>query len=127
MSEKKERIVICCSDEKEIPEKVREKVLVKLGHGLGGRGNVVMTRLNDDDLKKIDSLVEVEVFKSRSEAAAFFIKEGIQARTDLVEKVMPTVEKIRELRKQAKESLGKVEEEKSETPKDEEAEIEIQD
>ena len=126
MSEKKERIVICCSDEKEIPEKVREKVLVKLGHRLGGRGNVVMTRLNDDDLKKIDSLVEVEVFKSRSEAAAFFIKEGIQARTDLVEKVMPTVEKIRELRKQARESLGKVQEEESETSTDEEVEIQIQ-
>lgn len=110
---------ICCSDEKEIPEKVREKVLVKLGHRPGGRGNVVMTRLNDD-LKKTDSLVEVEVFTSRSEAAAFFIKEGIQARTDLVEKVMPTVEKIRELRKQARESLGKVQEEDSETSTSEE-------
>ncbi len=69
-----------------------------------------MTRLNDADLERIDALVEVEVFKSRSEAAAFFIKEGIQARSDLVQKVMPTVDKIRELRKQAKESLGKVEE-----------------
>ena len=126
MSEKKERIVICCSDENKIPDKVREKVLMKLGHRLGGRGNVVMTRLNDDDLKKIDSLVEVEIFKSRSEAAAFFIKEGIQSRTDLVEKVMPTVEKIRELRKQARESLGKIQEEESETSTTEELEIEIQ-
>jgi len=126
LSEKKERIVICCSDENKIPDKVREKVLMKLGHRLGGRGNVVMTRLNDDDLKKIDSLVEVEIFKSRSEAAAFFIKEGIQARTDLVEKVMPTVEKIRELRKQARESLGRIQEEESETTTSEEVEVEIQ-
>jgi Arc/MetJ-type ribon-helix-helix transcriptional regulator len=66
-----------------------------------------MTRLNDDDLKQIDALVEVEVFKSRSEAAAFFIREGIQARKDLFQKVMPTVDKIRDLKEQAKKSLSK--------------------
>lgn len=93
--------------EGEDAEKIHEKVLMKLGKHLGGRGNVVMTRLNDDDLKQIDALVEVEAFKSRSEAAAFFIKEGIQARKDLFQKVMPTVEKIRELKKQAKKSLSK--------------------
>jgi len=48
----------------------------------------------------------VEAFKSRSEAAAFFIKEGIQARKDLFQKVMPTVDKIRELKEQAKKSLS---------------------
>jgi len=74
--------------------------------GPEGRGNVVMTRLNNEDLSRIDALVEVEVFKSRSEAAAFFIKEGIQTRKDLFEKVMPTVDKIRELKEEAKRSLG---------------------
>ena len=91
--------------EGEDAEKVQEKILMKLGKHLGGRGNVVMTRLNDEDLKQIDALVEVEAFKSRSEAAAFFIKEGIQARKDLFQKVMPTVDKIRELKEQAKKSL----------------------
>jgi hypothetical protein len=109
MSEKEDDkcVVMCCPEEgSEIAKKVREKVIMKLGE-LEGRGNVVMTRLNDDDLKNIDALVEVEVFKSRSEAAAFFIKEGIQARKDLFQKVMPTVDKIRELKEQAKKSLGK--------------------
>jgi hypothetical protein len=86
-------------------EEAHDKVLMKLGKRFGGRGNVVMTRLNDDDLKQIDALVEVEAFKTRSEAAAFFIKEGIQARKDLFRKVMPTVDKIRELKEQAKKSL----------------------
>lgn len=95
--------------EGEDAEKIKEKVLMKLGKELGGRSNVVMTRLNDDDLKKIDALVEVEAFKSRSEAAAFFIKEGVQARKDLFQKVMPTVEKIKELKEQAKESLSREE------------------
>ena len=87
--------------------KIKEKVLMRLGKELGERSNVVMMRLNDDDLKQIDALVEVEVFKSRSEAAAFFIKEGMQAREDLFQKIMPTVDKIKELKEQAKESLSK--------------------
>ncbi|MCK4933547.1 hypothetical protein KAS06_02645 [Candidatus Bathyarchaeota archaeon] len=116
-----EELSACCEGESGKPHKLmikmrcpegeddacHEKVLMKLGKHLGGRGNVVMTRLNDDDLKQIDALVEVEAFKSRSEAAAFFIKEGIQARKDLFQKVMPTVEKIRELKEQAKKSLSK--------------------
>ncbi|MCW3994097.1 MAG: ribbon-helix-helix domain-containing protein [Candidatus Bathyarchaeota archaeon] len=115
-----EELGACCKDESGKPhrhvikmlchegedaEKVHEKILMKLGKHLGGRGNVVMTRLNDDDLKQIDALVEVEAFKSRSEAAAFFIKEGIQARNDLFQKIMPAVDKIRELKEQAKKSL----------------------
>jgi len=95
--------------EGEDAEKFKEKVLLRLGQELGDRSNVVMTRLNDEDLKKIDALVEVEAFKSRSEAAAFFIKEGVQAQKDLFEKVMPTVERIKELKEQAKESLSRKE------------------
>jgi len=91
----------------ELAKNIRKKVLLKIGDELEGRGNVVMTRLSDEDLKQIDALVEVEAFQSRSEAAAFFIREGIQARKDLFQKVMPTVDKIRELKEQAKKSLSK--------------------
>lgn len=87
--------------------RLKDEILMKLGSGLGERGNVVMTRLDDVDLKQIDALVEIEAFKSRSEAAAFFIRQGIQARRDLFEKVMPTVEKIRELKEHAKRELDK--------------------
>ncbi|MFB0502647.1 MAG: hypothetical protein ACETWE_02345 [Candidatus Bathyarchaeia archaeon] len=87
-------------------KRISEKVQLALGQKLEGRDNVVMTRLNNEDLSRIDALVEVDVFKSRSEAAAFFIKEGIQTRKDLFEKVMPTVDKIRELKEEAKRSLG---------------------
>ena len=104
--EKTKCIIKMHCPEGEDAEKIKEKVLMKLSEKLEGRSNVVMTRLNDDDLKQIDALVEVEVFKSRSEAAAFFIKEGIQARKDLFQRVMSTVEKIRELKDQAKKSLG---------------------
>jgi Arc/MetJ-type ribon-helix-helix transcriptional regulator len=110
-NEKSEKIVMmaCCpeGEGKVATDQFREEILLKLGKGLGDRGNVVMTRLDDADLKQIDALVEVEAFKSRSEAAAFFIKEGIQARKDLFDKVMPTVDKIRELKEQAKRELNK--------------------
>jgi Arc/MetJ-type ribon-helix-helix transcriptional regulator len=100
-------VMMACCPEGEDAEKIKEKILTKIGEKLEGRSNVVMTRLNDKDVKQIDALVEVEAFKSRSEAAAFFIKEGIQARKDLFQKVMPTVKKIRELKEQAKRSLSK--------------------
>ena len=100
-------MMMACCPEGEDAEKIREKVLLRIGEKLEDRSNVVMTRLNDEDLTQIDALVEVEAFKSRSEAVAFFIKEGIQARKDLFLKVMPTVEKIRELKEQAKRSLTK--------------------
>ncbi|UCG36639.1 MAG: hypothetical protein JSV64_08600 [Candidatus Bathyarchaeota archaeon] len=107
-AEKKGKVVMAmCCPEGEDADEIKDKVLLKLQEGLEGRSNVVMTRLGDDDLRSIDALVEVEVFKSRSEAAAFFIKEGIQARGDLFKKVLPTVDKIRELKEQAKRSLGK--------------------
>jgi Arc/MetJ-type ribon-helix-helix transcriptional regulator len=98
-------VMMACCPEGEDAEKIEENVLLRIGEKLEGRSNVVMTRLSDEDLKQMDALVEVEVFKSRSEAAAFFIKEGVQARKDLFQKVMPSIEKIRELKEQAKKSL----------------------
>jgi len=102
---------VCCpeGESEAVSPQLKDEILMKLGNGLGDRGNVVMTRLDDADLKQIDALVEVEAFKSRSEAAAFFIKQGMLARKDLFERVMPTVEKIRELKEQAKRELSKKE------------------
>ncbi len=104
-----ECVTMCCHDggHHEGHHRIENRIFVAThGHGLEGRDNVVMTRLNDDDLAKIDALVELEAFKSRSEAAAFFIKEGINARKDIFEKVMNTVNQIKELKEKAKESLG---------------------
>ena len=106
--QKKMAMMVCCpeGESKVVSPQLKDEILMKLGDGLGDRGNVVMTRLDNADLKQIDALVEVEAFKSRSEAVAFFIRQGILARKDLFEKVMSTVEKIRELKEQAKRELG---------------------
>jgi hypothetical protein len=110
------RIGVVCATAEDLSE-VRnvEEFIQSLRCSVKERGNVIMTRLNDVDLEKIDALVEVEVFKSRSEAVAYFTHEGIGARSDLFDRVTPTVERIRQLKTQAREALGKTE--KKETVK----------
>ncbi len=97
-------LMACLPGQDDATPELRDQLLM-LTQRMGDRSNVVMTRIDDEDLKKIDALVEIEIFRSRSEATAFFVKEGVGARTDLFREVMPTVEKIRELKGQAKESL----------------------
>jgi len=104
-------IGVICACPEDLPNLQNvQQIVHSIRTALKERGNVIMTRLNDDDLEKIDALIEVDVFKSRSEAVAYFIHEGIQARSDLFDKVTPTVEKIRQLKTQAREALGKKEE-----------------
>jgi hypothetical protein len=93
----------CCDDD--LSPDLREGILKTVGEALSGRENVVTTRLNDETLERIDALVEIELFKSRSEATAFFIAEGMNSRGDLFERVMPTMEKIRQLKEELKQSL----------------------
>ena len=106
--QKKVAMMVCYPDGegKAVSPQLKDEILMNLGSGLGERGNVVMTRLDDSDLKQIDALVEIEAFRSRSEASAFFIRQGILARKDLFERVMPTVDRIRELKEHAKKELG---------------------
>ena len=89
----------------DLGEEIERRVQMKIAEKMGGRDNAVMTRLSDDDLQKIDALVELDVFRSRSEAVAFLVREGMRARADLIESVMPTIEKIRELKETARRSI----------------------
>jgi Arc/MetJ-type ribon-helix-helix transcriptional regulator len=106
---------VVCATAEDLPNMQNvEEFIQSLRCSVKERGNVIMTRLNDVDLEKIDALVEVDVFKSRSEAVAYFIHEGIRARSDLFERVTPTVDKIRQLKAQAREALGKTERKEAE-------------
>lgn len=89
----------------DLEEEIGQRVQRKIAEKMAGRGNAVMTRLSDDDLQKVDALVELDVFKSRSEAVAFLVREGMRARADLIESVMPTIVKIRELKETARRSI----------------------
>jgi len=79
-----------------------------LGAALQGRGNVVMVRVNDDTLKKLDMLVEAEVTKSRSESAALLINEGVKANEALFARITEIATQISDLRAKLRESVKSV-------------------
>jgi len=65
-----------------------------------GRGNVVMVRLGDEALARVDQLVEATIFASRSECAAFLIGAGIESQKQLFDRLSAHTEEIRKLKEQ---------------------------
>ena len=68
------------------------------------RDNVVMVRIDDASLERVDDLVEAGVMGSRSEAAAYLIAQGIDARQPLFDRIAEKIAEIRE----AKEELRRL-------------------
>lgn len=62
----------------------------------------VMTRLSSDIVEILDALVELEVFKSRSEAVSAYVEKGIAAQMDMYEDVRELARKVTEMRETAK-------------------------
>ena len=69
---------------------------------LSARDHVVMVRVNDESLRKLDSLVQSGIFKSRSEAAAFLISEGVKAQGALFDRIEQKTAEIERLRSELK-------------------------
>ncbi|MDM7275667.1 MAG: ribbon-helix-helix domain-containing protein [Thermoprotei archaeon] len=63
-------------------------------------------RLREEDARVVDELVDAGIFKSRSEAVAFFVRKGIEASKEWLEKVRENIKKIRELQEEVKKELG---------------------
>ncbi|HEX4962341.1 MAG TPA: hypothetical protein VF173_16005 [Thermoanaerobaculia bacterium] len=62
------------------------------------REHVVMARLGDEAIQRLDDLVEAGLFGSRSEAAAFLIGAGIQAQSGLFASIAQRTAEIKKLR-----------------------------
>lgn len=69
------------------------------------RDNVVMVRVNKEILEKLDELVEAGLLKSRSEAAAFLIGEGVKARQGLFDTIADKIDQIRDAREELQKLL----------------------
>ncbi|HEX7252690.1 MAG TPA: hypothetical protein VF376_07405 [Thermoanaerobaculia bacterium] len=69
----------------EVPE--LQKLLGRFCGLEGERANVVMMRLADTAMSRLDQLVEAGLFGSRSEAAAFLIGAGIDAQFELFTRI----------------------------------------
>jgi Arc/MetJ-type ribon-helix-helix transcriptional regulator len=72
---------------------------------MSGRDNVVMVRINEESLARLDELVESGIVKSRSEAAAFLIGEGIKSRLGLFDRIAEKTEEIRRAREELRQML----------------------
>ena len=57
-----------------------------------------MVRIDEENLNRIDELVDSGQFGSRSEATAFLIEEGIRAKQPMFEKMTEKISQIQELR-----------------------------
>jgi Arc/MetJ-type ribon-helix-helix transcriptional regulator len=111
---------------------IGEQVEDAIRQALGSRGNVVMVRVGDETLERMDVLVESGLFKSRSESAAFLIQSGINANQELFDKIQAKIDEITRLRGELKnifknnvrgmEIEDQVEEEKDEEEDEEEKE-----
>ncbi len=71
------------------------------------RDQVLMVRIDEETTKKLDAWLETSAFKSRSEAAALFIREGLKVHTrelDELEEALRGVEVAKDrLKKKARE------------------------
>lgn len=96
--------VVCVSSD--LKDSVREM-------GQSPRDQVVMVRVDDETLKDLDAWVGTGAVKSRSEAAALFIREGLKVRSkelDGLRQALKEVEEAKErLQKVASEILGRSE------------------
>lgn len=78
--------------------------------GESPRDHTVMVRVDEKTSKELDSWVEIGAVKSRSEAAALFIREGLQARADELAELEEALQKVekakRNLRDKARTVFG---------------------
>ncbi len=78
--------------------------------GKSPRGQVVMVRVDDETSDALDAWVESGAVRSRSEAAALFIREGLKVRSAEFQKLRDALGKVeqarQELRARAREVIG---------------------
>ena len=89
----------------EVLNKATESIGKAIESALSARDHVVMVRVNDESLKKLDALVQSGIFKSRSESAAFLISEGVKAQEALFSRISERITEIERLRSELKEII----------------------
>lgn len=94
------------SQVRELAQKIPESISKAIESALSAREHVVMVRVNDESLTKLDHLVEAGIFKSRSESAAFLISEGVKTQSALFERISNKIEEINRLRSELKNIVG---------------------
>jgi len=102
MTRKPRRVLVGALPVSSLPQ--LEEMLAPFLGDKGSRGHVVMVRLGDDSVARLDDLVESGIFGSRSEAAAFLVGAGVQAQRELFERIAMQTSEIKRLRTSLREA-----------------------
>ncbi|UCE10326.1 MAG: hypothetical protein JSW61_15360 [Candidatus Thorarchaeota archaeon] len=91
-------------DQRATPTIIREELLGRLeseGFGLRRREVSVMTRMSENIVDLLDALVELEIFKSRSEAVAAFVEGFVNQRKPIFDEIRKQATDIKKKREAA--------------------------
>lgn len=72
------------------------------------RDQVVMVRVGEEETEKLDAWVETGAVRSRSEAAALFIREGLQLRATELEQLRQGIRGVREAKERLREAASEI-------------------
>jgi len=89
-----------------IAVKTAESIKKVIGKAMVARNTVLTIRVNDESNDKLRMLVDVGLFKSRSESAAFLIQEGIKSQEALFAKISTKIKKIDKIKEELKEIVS---------------------
>ncbi len=76
--------------------------------GNAARDQVLMVRVDTETIKSLDSWVETEAVRSRSEAAALFLREGLRLRTEELAELADALEGVDAAKKRLREKANRV-------------------
>lgn len=76
--------------------------------GETARDQVVMVRIDQKTIQTLDAWVETGVVKSRSEAAALFIREGLKVRASELDELRSALSDVQEAKRKLREAAEQV-------------------
>jgi hypothetical protein len=86
--------------------KVPDTINKAVERALNVRDTTVLLRLSEASSDSLDTLVSAGIFKSRAEAAAFLIDEGIKAQSPLFQRIQSKLSEIERLRDELRHSVS---------------------
>ena len=90
-----------------VGQSLKDRIQTMVGGVRGtGRDGVVMVRVNQESMERMNELIEAGLVGSRSEAAAYLIAEGIKARQGLFDGISSKIEAIRKAREELQSLLN---------------------
>lgn len=85
--------------------KVPETFNKAVERALNVREATVLLKLNENVAESLDKLVTAEIFKSRADAAAFLVEEGIRGQAPLFNRIQAKLDEIERLRDELRHSI----------------------